>query len=73
MSGPRKKAKRARPTPPTTLQDEIRRLQKISALLICIQHAANEGVEFDVADALIVVITLVDESLAGIDRLEASS
>lgn len=54
----------------STINDEIRQLQKTHALLICIQYAADDEVDFDVADALAVVVTLIDESLAGLDRLE---
>jgi hypothetical protein len=53
-----------------TINAEIRRLQKINALLICVQYAANDEVEFGVADALAVIVTLIDESLTGLDRLE---
>jgi hypothetical protein len=52
--------------------NEIRRLQKISALLIAVHFAANEEVEFDVSDALAVIVGLVAESLRGLDLLEAS-
>jgi len=52
--------------------DEIRRLQKMQALLIAVHYAANEEVEFDVSDALAVIVALVDESLAGLDQLEAA-
>lgn len=54
-----------------TLNDEMRRLQKALAVLIAIQAAADDGT-FDVADALAVVIPLVSESIAGLDRLEVS-
>lgn len=49
---------------------EIRRLQKVAALLVCIQHSANYDVEFSVADALSIVVSLVEETLAGLDRVE---
>jgi hypothetical protein len=49
---------------------EIRRLQKIEALLICIHHAANEEIEVDVSDALAVACERIAESLEGLDRLE---
>jgi len=52
------------------LNDEIRRLQKIYALLISIQHSANYEVEFSVSDALAVVVKLLDKSIARLDRLE---
>jgi hypothetical protein len=50
------------------IADEIRRAQKIQALLIAVHYAANEEVEFDVSDALVVILALVDESLRGLDR-----
>ena len=53
-----------------SINDEIRRLQKTQALLICVQYAANDEVDFDVADALAVIVKLIDKSLAGLDRLE---
>ena len=53
-----------------TINAEIRRLQKISALLICIQYAANDEVDFDVGDALAVIVKLLDKSIAGLDQLE---
>lgn len=52
--------------------DEIRRLQKTQALLICVQYAADEDVDFDVADALAVIVELIDESITGLDRLAVS-
>jgi hypothetical protein len=52
-----------------TLHAEIRSLQRIQALLICIQHTANEGVEFDVADALLVIIELLDQAMVRVDEL----
>lgn len=55
---------------PTTINDETRRLQKVLAVLIALQAAAEEGADFDVGDALAVVIPLLNESLAGLDRLE---
>lgn len=57
---------------PATVNDEMRRLQKVLAVLIALQAAAEEGTDFDVADALAVVIPLVNETLAGLDRLEVS-
>ena len=53
-----------------TINDEIRRLQKISSLVICIQYAASDNVDFDVADALAVIVKLLDKSIAGLDRLQ---
>ena len=55
---------------PGAINDETRRLQKVLAVLIALQAAADEGTDFDVGDALAVVIPLVAESLAGLDRLE---
>jgi hypothetical protein len=55
-----------------SINDEIRRLQKTQALLICIQYAADDEVDFDVADALAVIVTLIDESITGLDRLAVS-
>lgn len=55
------------------ISDEIRRLQKTYALLIAVQDASNHNVEFDVSDALAVIVALVEDSLQGLDRLEASS
>ena len=53
--------------------NEIRRLQKTQAVLIAVQFAANHDAEFDVSDALAVIVALIDDSLAGLDRLEAST
>jgi hypothetical protein len=53
-----------------TINAEIRRLQKISALLICVQYAANDEVDFNVGDALAVIGKLLDKSIAGLDQLE---
>jgi hypothetical protein len=55
-----------------TINDEIRRLQKTQALLICVQYAADDEVDFDVGDALAVVVTLIDDSITGLDRLAVS-
>lgn len=57
---------------PPTVNDELRRLQRTMAVLVCMQAAAAEGTEADLGDALAVVVALVAESLAGLDRLEAS-
>ena len=56
-----------------TMLDEIRRLQKARALLIAVHFAANHEAEFDVSDALAIILVLLAESLAGLDRLEAST
>lgn len=53
-----------------SINAEVRKLQRISALLVAIQYASNEEVDFDVADALAVVVTLLGESLVSLDRLE---
>ena len=55
------------------IADEIRRLQKTRSLLIAVQFAANHEAEFDVGDALAVIVALVHESIAGLDRVEAAS
>lgn len=55
-----------------SINDEIRHLQKTQALLICVQYAADDEVDFDVADALAVIVTLIDESITGLDRLAVS-
>jgi hypothetical protein len=57
---------------PTTINAEMRRLQKVLAVLIAVQAAAEDGADFDMGDALAVVIPLVNESLAGLDRLETA-
>ena len=56
-----------------TINDEIRRLQRTMAVLVCIQAAAAEDTEADLGDALAVIVALVGDSLQGLDRLEASS
>lgn len=63
--------KRRTRKPPPTINDELRRLQRTMAVLVCLQAAAEEGTEADMGDALAVVVALVAESLAGLDRLEA--
>lgn len=69
-------ARKAKPTAKRArkpdINAELRRLQKTMAVLICLQAAAEEGTEADMADALAVVVALVRESLASLDRLEAS-
>ena len=55
---------------PATINDEMRRLQKALAVLIALQVAAEEGTDFDVGDALAVVIPLLQQSIAGLDRIE---
>jgi hypothetical protein len=63
---------RARGKAKPDLAIEIRRLQKTQALLIAIQYAANHECEFDVSDALAVIVELNEESLIGLDRLEVT-
>jgi hypothetical protein len=48
----------------------IRQVQRMQAVLICLQVAAEEGAEADMADALAVIVVLVAESLASLDMLE---
>jgi hypothetical protein len=62
--------RRAKGKAKPNLACEIRRLQKINALLIAIQFASNHDADFEISDALAVVNALVDETLAGLDRLE---
>lgn len=54
------------------LNDCIRRLQKTYAVLVAVQFAANHEAEFDVSDALAVIVALVDETLDDLDLLEVS-
>lgn len=58
---------------PDLLNTEIRRLQRTLAVLVCMQVAAAEGTDADLGDALSVVVALVEESLAGLDRLEVTN
>lgn len=55
------------------LADEIRRLHKLSALLACVQHAANYDVskdlQVDVSDALAAVVLLIDHEIDSLDQL----
>lgn len=71
QSGRRPKAARKRLK--ATISAEIGRLHKTHAVLIAIQFAANHEAEFDVSDALAVVVALIGDSLAGLDCLEAAS
>lgn len=71
QSGQRPKAARKRLRLAIGL--EIGRLRKTHALLVAVQFAANHEAEFDVSDALAVVVALIGESLAGLDRLETAS
>lgn len=52
---------------------EIGRLHKTHALLTAVQFAANHEAEFDVSDALAVVVALIAESIARLDRTGATS
>lgn len=53
--------------------DEIRRFQKLSALLACLQHAVNydvsDDLQVDVSDALAAVVLLIDHEIDSLDRL----
>jgi hypothetical protein len=55
------------------INTEIRRLQRTAALLNCMQVAAAEDTDVDMADALDVICRLIDESLQGLDRLELTT
>lgn len=59
--------------PQPAIAAQIRTLQKTQALLIAIQFAANHEAQFDVSDALAVIVVLIDDALAGLDRLETST
>jgi hypothetical protein len=48
----------------------VRDLQKIEALLIAVQYAANYDVEFDVADALLSILGQTEKLLLALDQLE---
>lgn len=56
------------------IASEVRRLQKLSALVGCVQHAVNYDVgderQVDVSDALAAVVMLINHELRG---LEASA
>lgn len=53
------------------IAEEIRRLQKLSALLACLQHAVNYDVsgdlQIDVSDALAAVVLLIDREVESLD------
>lgn len=51
------------------ISEEIRRLQKMRALLIAVQFASNHDAEFDVSDALAAIIASIEESLRALDRI----
>ena len=54
------------------LAGEVRRLQKLSALLACLQHAVNYDVseerQVDVSDALAAVVLLIDHEIETLDQ-----
>lgn len=56
------------------IADGVRLLQKLSALVACVQHAVNydvsEELRVDVSDALAAVVMLIDHEL---DSLEEST
>ncbi len=52
--------------------DEVRRLQKAQALLIATQFAANHEVKFDASDAMAAILTMVEQTLVGLDQLEVA-
>jgi hypothetical protein len=54
------------------LNDCMRHLQKTRALLVAVQFAANHEAEFDVSDALAVIVAVVDDALDDLDLLEVS-
>lgn len=54
------------------LNECIRRLQKTHAVLVAVQFAANHEAEFDVSDALAMIVALVDDTLDDLDLLEVS-
>lgn len=53
------------------LDQQNRAWQKIEALLIALEFAANHEAEFDVSDGLAGVITLIGQSLTAVDQVEA--
>lgn len=59
------------PEPPDLISC-IRQLQKTYAVLVAVQFAANHDAEFDVSDALAVIVALVDVTLDDLDVLEVS-
>lgn len=52
---------------------EINLPHKRRAQLIAIQFAANGDCEFDVSNALVAILVMIEQSLAGLDQLEAVS
>lgn len=57
-------------TSAAALNAETRRLQQVLAIVVAVRVAADEGAEFDVADALAVVASLLGDSLRGLDQLQ---
>lgn len=53
----------------TGLDEELGRLHKTNAVLIATQFAANHECEFDVSDAIAVIIERVDQHIEALDRL----
>lgn len=57
----------------TDIGDEARRLQKLSALLACMQHATNydvsEDLHVDVSDALAAVVLLINHEIESLNEL----
>jgi hypothetical protein len=54
----------------TFLDQQNRAWQKIEALMVALEFAANHEAEFDVSDGLAGVITLIGQSLTALDTLE---
>ena len=52
------------------LDQQNRAWQKIEALMVALEFAANHEAEFDVSDGLAGVITLIGQSLTALDTLE---
>ena len=52
------------------LDRQNRAWQKIEALMVALEFAANHEAEFDVSDGLAGVITLIGQSLTALDTLE---
>ncbi|GFE84969.1 hypothetical protein GCM10011487_69690 [Steroidobacter agaridevorans] len=52
--------------------DEVRRLQKLSALISCLQHACNydvaEDLQVDVSDALAAVVLLITHEIDSLEQ-----
>lgn len=53
--------------------DIIRQLQKINALMIAVQYAANHEAEFDASDAMVAIIILIEQTLTELDQVEAAT